>query len=244
MSGNNNILVLKHFHRLQRNQNQVQVHVPQQPSQPVPLNMVLYRKAVHGVLWVQLALVVSCLPYFIAATVLSKERDLILPNLSLFYTAVSLVYFYSSLNPFLYFWKISEVIIVKFYWQHHDQLLTNFKKPFLKAILGKTCFLTGCNKRWSGNNSTSKLFSWSRKTNRNFYTTAMRSRMSRWNTQANNNSLNINIFLSITAFLSNSLILVALHKESSLHSPFKLMYRCLATTDLCVGPFTEPYLCF
>ena len=115
MSGNNNILVLKHFHRLQRNQNQVQVHVPQQPSQPVPLNMVLYRKAVHGVLWVQLALVVSCLPYFIAATVLSKERDLILPNLSLFYTVVSLVYFYSSLNPFLYFWKISEVIIVKFY---------------------------------------------------------------------------------------------------------------------------------
>ena len=74
MSGNSNILVPKHFHRLQRNQNQVQVHVPQQPSQPVPLNMVLYRKAVHGVLWVQLALVVSCLPYFIAATVLSKER--------------------------------------------------------------------------------------------------------------------------------------------------------------------------
>ena len=74
MSGNSNILVPKHFHRLQRNQNQVQVHVPQQPSQPVPLNMVLYRKAVHGVLWVQLALVVSCLPYFIAAAVLSKER--------------------------------------------------------------------------------------------------------------------------------------------------------------------------
>ena len=69
---------------------------------------------------------------------------------------------------------------------------------------------------------------------------SMRSRMSRWNTQANNNSLNINIFLSITAFLSNSLILVALHKESSLHSPFKLMYRCLATTDLCVGLFSEP----
>ena len=114
MSGNSNILVPKHFHRLQRNQNQVQVHVPQQPSRPDPLNMVLYRKAVHGVLWVQLALVVSCLPYFIAAAVLSKERPYP-SNLSLFYTAVSLVYFYSSLNPFLYFWKISEVIIVKFY---------------------------------------------------------------------------------------------------------------------------------
>ena len=50
----------------------------------------------------------------------------------------------------------------------------------------------------------------------------------------------INIFLSITAFLGNFLILVALHKESSLHSPSKFLYRCLATTDLCVGLISEP----
>ena len=49
-----------------------------------------------------------------------------------------------------------------------------------------------------------------------------------------------NIFLSITAFLGNTLILVALHKESSLHPPSKLLYRCLATTDLCVGLISEP----
>ena len=49
-----------------------------------------------------------------------------------------------------------------------------------------------------------------------------------------------NIFLSISAFLGNTLILVALHKESSLHPPSKLLYRCLATTDLCVGLITEP----
>ena len=48
------------------------------------------------------------------------------------------------------------------------------------------------------------------------------------------------IFLSFTAFLGNTLILVALHKESSLHPPSKLMYRCLATTDLCVGLFFQP----
>ena len=36
-----------------------------------------------------------------------------------------------------------------------------------------------------------------------------------------------NILLSITATLGNSLILVALHKESSLHPPSKLLYRCL-----------------
>ena len=50
----------------------------------------------------------------------------------------------------------------------------------------------------------------------------------------------INIFLSITAFLGNTLILVALHKDSSLHPPSILMYRCLATTDLCVGLILEP----
>ena len=50
----------------------------------------------------------------------------------------------------------------------------------------------------------------------------------------------INIFLSITAFLGNTLILVALHKESSLHAPSKLLLRSLATTDLCVGIIVEP----
>ena len=50
----------------------------------------------------------------------------------------------------------------------------------------------------------------------------------------------LNIFLSITAFLGNTLILVALHKETSLHSPSKLLYRNLAITDLCVGIIAEP----
>ena len=50
----------------------------------------------------------------------------------------------------------------------------------------------------------------------------------------------LNIFLSITAFLGNALILVALHKESSLHPPSKLLFRCLATTDLLVGLVSEP----
>ena len=47
-------------------------------------------------------------------------------------------------------------------------------------------------------------------------------------------------FVAITAFLGNSLILVALHKESSLHPPSKLLFRNLATTDLCVGIIAEP----
>ena len=50
----------------------------------------------------------------------------------------------------------------------------------------------------------------------------------------------VDIFLSITAFAGNSLILVALYKESSLHPPSKLLYRCLATTDLLVGLVPQP----
>ena len=50
----------------------------------------------------------------------------------------------------------------------------------------------------------------------------------------------VNIFLSITAFLGNFLILAALNKESSLHPPSKLLYRCLATTDLLVGLVSQP----
>ena len=50
----------------------------------------------------------------------------------------------------------------------------------------------------------------------------------------------LNSFLSVTAFFGNALILIALHKESSLHPPSKLLLRCLATTDLCVGVIAEP----
>ena len=50
----------------------------------------------------------------------------------------------------------------------------------------------------------------------------------------------VNIFLSIAAFFGNLLIFVALHKETSLHPPSKLLYRNLAITDLCVGIITQP----
>ena len=51
----------------------------------------------------------------------------------------------------------------------------------------------------------------------------------------------LNILLSITAFLGNTLILVAMRRESIyLHRPSKLLFRCLATTDLCVGLIAQP----
>ena len=51
----------------------------------------------------------------------------------------------------------------------------------------------------------------------------------------------LNSFLSVTAFLGNSLILLALHKESSLRPPSKLLLRNLATTYLCVGFISQPF---
>ena len=50
----------------------------------------------------------------------------------------------------------------------------------------------------------------------------------------------LNIFLSITAALGNALILIALKNVSSIHPPTKLLFRCLAVTDLCVGLITQP----
>ncbi|XP_078361579.1 5-hydroxytryptamine receptor 1B-like [Oculina patagonica] len=52
--------------------------------------------------------------------------------------------------------------------------------------------------------------------------------------------INLNIFLSFTASLGNALILIALHKVSSIHPPTKLLFRCLALTDLCVGLLVQP----
>lgn len=50
----------------------------------------------------------------------------------------------------------------------------------------------------------------------------------------------IYIALSIATILGNALILVALRKVSSLYPPSKLLYSCLAITDLLVGLIAGP----
>ena len=50
----------------------------------------------------------------------------------------------------------------------------------------------------------------------------------------------VHILLSLMALFGNFLILVALHKVSSLHPPSKVLYRCLAATDLLVSIFNYP----
>ena len=50
----------------------------------------------------------------------------------------------------------------------------------------------------------------------------------------------LNTFFSITATIGNVLILLALNKVTSICPPTKLLFRCLAVTDLCVGLITQP----
>ena len=51
----------------------------------------------------------------------------------------------------------------------------------------------------------------------------------------------VNVILTFTAIVGSVLILIALQRGSLLlHSPSKLLFRCLASTDLCVGLITQP----
>ena len=99
----------KIFLKLRHHQTQVQGHVQQeQPNQPVPLNIERYRKAVSSAMWVQCTLVACYLPFSITRTLVDDSKSS--PSSSLIFdVAMTLIYLNSSLNPFLYCWKISEV---------------------------------------------------------------------------------------------------------------------------------------
>ena len=99
----------KIFLKLRHLRTQVQRHAQQeQPSQPAPLNIEGYKKVVSSALWVQCALVVCYLPYCIVRASISYKKTR--PStVFLMGVASTLIFFNSSLNPFLYCWKISEV---------------------------------------------------------------------------------------------------------------------------------------
>ena len=63
-----------------------------------------------------------------------------------------------------------------------------------------------------------------------------------WNARSTNSAIivGINIFLAVTSSLGNTLILISLHKVTSIYPPTKLLFRCLAVTDLLVGLISQP----
>ena len=99
----------KIFLALRRHQAQIQDHVQQQPSQLNALNMARYRKAVYSALSIQVVLLACYVPVSVVAIVMGSRQT----NLSNLVVALgishTLVNLNSTLNPFLYYWKISEV---------------------------------------------------------------------------------------------------------------------------------------
>ena len=99
----------KIFITLRKNQIQPLEHNSKaQSTQPTSMNMARYRKAVSSALWIQVTLVVCYLPY-VVAVVLTPKRELPLPYYLARQFGVTVIYLNSTLNPFLYCWKIKEV---------------------------------------------------------------------------------------------------------------------------------------
>ena len=99
----------KIFITLRKNQIQPLEHDSKtQSTQPTSMNMAQYRKALSSALWIQVTLVVCYLPY-VVAVVLTPKRELPLPYYLARQFGVTVIYLNSTLNPFLYCWKIKEV---------------------------------------------------------------------------------------------------------------------------------------
>ena len=103
-----NCCYTKIYRALHQNRSQIQhhVHQGQQNQGQNALNMARYRKTVSTALWVQITLIACYLPFatMVAATFFCGP----LPNLA-WHPPLTLIMLNSTLNPFLYCWKIREM---------------------------------------------------------------------------------------------------------------------------------------
>ena len=100
------VAYVKMFFRLRHNQIH-RIHPLQGESQAIQMNIARYRKAVYSALWVQAALVVCYLPLIIA-TALIHQRGMHLSYYLAWQFTSTLLYVNSSVNLFIYCWKIRE----------------------------------------------------------------------------------------------------------------------------------------
>ena len=101
----------KIFLKLRHHQVQVQSHVSQRQTNErgKPLNIARYKKTVSSALWVQLTLVACYLPFGIAVAIFAMT-GLSSPSFDFSWdVSLSFLMLNSTLNPFLYCWKMKEV---------------------------------------------------------------------------------------------------------------------------------------
>ena len=98
------------FLKLRQHQAQVRQHVGHEQANGggIPLNIEQYKKIVSTIAWVQLALLFCYLPIFVFL-ILSTAADWYKVGSIFHVSALTVVYFNSTLNPILYCWKIREV---------------------------------------------------------------------------------------------------------------------------------------
>ena len=80
-----------------------------QPSQTHQFNTAKYRKAVNSALWLQVTLIVCYLPYGVMGIIMDALGGVSPITYLARQTALSFIFLNSSLNPFLYCWRIKEV---------------------------------------------------------------------------------------------------------------------------------------
>ena len=96
------------FYRLRRHQARVHDQQGQSNRTSIPLNIKKYKNTVSSMAWVQFVLVLTLVPFIIVVVIIQitgENKD----SLLLITATVTVLYSNSSLNPFLYCWKIGEV---------------------------------------------------------------------------------------------------------------------------------------
>lgn len=96
------------FYRLRRHQARVHDQQGQSNGTGIQLNIKKYKSTVSSMAWVQFVLVLTLVPFTIVVVIIQitgENKD----SLLLITATVTVLYSNSSLNPFLYCWKIGEV---------------------------------------------------------------------------------------------------------------------------------------
>ena len=96
--------------KLRQQQAQVQQRFEQERVNGggIPLNIARYRKMVHSVAWLQMAMIVCCIPS-LTVVILSRIVTQRVEKLFLYYSAMTVLFLNCSVNPILYCWRIGEV---------------------------------------------------------------------------------------------------------------------------------------